>query len=208
MKKITLLTLILFTSNYNAQSFEGKITYSNNYQSKVAKLKSEQLNALMGTKQDYYIKGGNYKSVFNGIFTKMQVYKVSENKNYTLTGKNDTLYWEDYSVNKELPLKYELLKKQDTIMGLICDALIIETNKSKTVVYFSSKYTVNSSLFKNHHFGNWYYIISKTGALPLKTITETDQFILTSTATEIKAQKLEDNFFEIVDKMKVARAYW
>ena len=209
MKKVISQTvLLLFVLSATAQSFEGKISYSNSYQSKLANLKSEQLNSMMGTKQDYYIKGSDYKSVFNGAFTKMQLYKALENKSYTLTGKNDTLYWEDYSTNKDEAVKYELQKNKDTVLGIACDVLIVQANKSKTYFYFNSKYSVKSELFKQHNYGNWFYTISKTKALPLKTIYETDQFIVTSTATEIKEMKLEDVFFEIPDKKKIAKAYW
>ncbi|CAF3303912.1 unnamed protein product [Rotaria socialis] len=163
---------------------------------------------MMGTKQDYYIKGSNYKSVFNGAFTKMQIYKASENKSYTLTSKNDTLYWEDYSTNKDEAVKYELQKNKETILGIACDVLIVEAKKSKTYFYFNSKYNIDPELFKRHNYGNWYFTISKTKALPLKTVYETDQFILTSTATEIKELKLKDSLFEIIDKKKTAKAFW
>jgi hypothetical protein len=208
--KLNILIFIelLFVLNTEAQIFEGKITYINNYQSKLANLKSEQLNAMMGTKQEYFIKGNNYKSVFNGAFTKMQLYKASENKSYTLTGKNDTLYFEDYSINKDEAIKYELKKNQETVIGVLCDVLIIQASKSKTYFYFNSKYNIQPELFKQHNYGNWFYIISKTKALPLKTVYETDQFILTSVATEIKEVKLEDSFFEVLDKKKTAKAFW
>ena len=140
INKIILQTaLILIALNTTAQTFEGKITYANDYQSKLANLKSEQLNAMMGTKQDYYFKGSSYKSVFNGAFTKMQVYKAAENKSYTLTGKNDTLYWEDYSTNKDEAVKYELQKNKEIILGIACDVLIVEANKSKTYFYFTAQ---------------------------------------------------------------------
>lgn len=211
MKNIIILLVIVLTAITNelkAQAFEGKITYSNSYQSKISALKNEQLNAMMGTKQDYYIKGGNYKSVFNGAFTKMQVYLNTENRSYTLTGKNDTLYWEDYGINKDEAIKYELQKNKEIILGIACDVLIVETKKSKTSFYFSRQYIVNPELFKQHNYGNWYYSISKTKALPLKIVYETQQFILTSTAVEIKEQKLDNGFFEVFDKKKIAKAYW
>jgi hypothetical protein len=206
--KVIIGVFLLISVHIKAQSFEGKISYNNYYQSKLANLKSEQLNAMMGTKQDFYIKGSSYKSVFNGAFTRMQIYKTSENKSYTLTGKNDTLYFEDYGINKDEAVKSELLKNQDTVMGIPCDVLIVETKKSKTYFYFNYQYSVNPELFKQHTYGNWYYTISKTMALPLKTVYQTEQFILTSTVIEIKEQKLEDAFFEIVDKKKVAIAFW
>jgi hypothetical protein len=93
-------------------------------------------------------------------------------------------------------------------MGVPCDLIIVKAEKSKTSVYFNSKYKANPELFKKHNYGNWYYIISKTKALPLKTVTETEQFIMTSIATEAKLMQLNDNVFEIQNKDKIAPAYW
>lgn len=210
MKKlIIVLTINLFLlTNLNAQSFEGKILYKMNYESKVANYPSENLNRLMGTTQVYMIKDRNYKSIYNGLFIKWQLYRGDENKGYTLTAKSDTLYYEDYSKNKDKALSYEIKKNQDTIMGIPCDLIIVKAEKSTTSFYFNSDYKINSELFKQHNYGNWYYIISKTKALPLKTVTETEQFIMTSVATEITPMKLKDNVFEIQNKDRVAPAYW
>lgn len=211
MKKIKIL-FALFCLNFSLYSqdynFEGKSVYKINYESKSPQVSSDQLNSLMGTKQIYSIKGGNYKSLFNGVFLKFQIYRNDENRIYNLTAKSDTLYYEDYSKNIDKALSYEIKKNQDTIMGLPCDLIIVKAEKSKILVYFNSNYTVNPELFKEHNYGNWYYIISKTKALPLKTVTETEQFIMTSIATEITPMKLENNVFEIQNKDKVAPAYW
>ena len=210
MKKIAIILSIsiFFILNSNAQFFEGKIIYKNNFQSKVTNYPSENLNRLMGTKQTYMIKGRNYKSVFNGIFLKSQIYRGEENRSYSLTAKSDTLYYEDYSKNLDKALSYEIKKNQDTILGTPCDVLIVQAEKSKEYFYYNSKCGINPELFKQHNYGNWYYIISKTKALPLKTVIETKQFIMTSVATEIIPMKLEDTVFEIQDKRKVARATW
>jgi hypothetical protein len=194
--------------NINAQSFEGKIIYKNNFQSKVTNYPSENINRLMGTRQEYYIKGNNYKSIFNGLFIKLQMYRGQENKSYSLTAKSDTLYWEDYSLNKDKAISYEIKKNQDTVLGILCDVIIIKAEMSKTYFYYSRKYEINPELFKQHNYGNWYYIISKTKALPLKTIFENKQFILTSIATKIIPMKLGGDIFEIRDKNKVAKATW
>lgn len=209
MSKIKYLILFLVCCNtYGQKKFEGLLTYSINYKSKLPNMSSNQLNNLMGTKQWYAIKYSNYKSVYNGSFIKLQIYRNDENRNYSLTAKSDTLYYEDYSKNKDKALSYEIKRNQDTIMGIPCDLLIVKAEKSKTLIYFNSEYKVNPELFKNHNYGNWYYIISKTKALPLKTVTETEQFIMTSIATEIKPMQLNDNVFEIQNKEKVAPAYW
>lgn len=208
IKKLLVSLLFFCCMNIYSQSFEGMLVYSVNYDSKSTDVTSDQLNSLMGTKQWYAIKGGNYKSVFNGNFIKLQIYRNDENRNYSLTAKSDILYYEDYSENKDKALSYEIKKNQDTIMGIPCDLIIIKAEKSKTLVYFNSEYKINPELFKNHNYGNWHYIVSKTKALPLKTVTETEQFIMTSIATEVKPMQLNDNVFEIQNKDKIAPAYW
>lgn len=201
--------LLLFSPTMNfAQSFEGTITYSNVYKSKSSQLKDEQLNSAMGTMQTYYIQGGNYKSTFNGLFIKMQLYNNIENRSYSLTAKSDSLYWEDYSKNKDIATRYEIEKSKETVMGMVCDVIVVFTLKSKTCYYYNKKYSVNPELFTRHQYGNWYYIISKTKALPLKTVYEDEQFVLTSTAVRITPMRIEDNFFEISDKSKTTRATW
>ena len=168
--KILFLLLLLSPVMGFTQFFEGTITYSNSYKSKSPNLKDEQLNSMMGTTQEYYIKGGDYKSIFNGSFFKIQLYTGSENKSYTLTAKSDSLYWEDYGRNKDVATKYEIENDKETVLRVLCDVLIVYTAKSKTYYYYNKKYGVNPELFIRHQYGNWYYIISKTKGLPLKTI--------------------------------------
>ncbi|GAA3941044.1 hypothetical protein GO495_09430 [Chitinophaga oryziterrae] len=206
---ILLLLLLLFTPAISfAQTFEGKISYANSYKSNSPQLKDEQLGLMMGTIQDYYIKGGDYKSIVNGSLVKMQLYRSAENRSYTLTGKSDLLYWEDYGKNKDVATKFDIERGKETIMGVICDVLIVYTPKSKTFYYYSNKYGVNPGLFKQHAYGNWYYIISKTKALPLKIVYEDKQFTLTSIAVNISPMKLEAKLFEVPDKSKIVPATW
>ncbi|PYF69371.1 hypothetical protein [Pedobacter nutrimenti] len=203
-----LVLLLLLPVACFAQTFEGKISYANSYKSKSPQLKDEQFGAMMGTTQDYYIKGGDYKSVFNGTFIKMQLYRHTENKSYTLTGKSDSCYWKGYDKNDDIATRFEIEKGKETVMGVLCDALTVYTPKSKAVYYYSSKYGVNPDLFKQHEYGNWYYILSKTKAVPLKTVYEAELFTLTSTAVNIYPMKLEAKLFEVPDQNKIAAATW
>ncbi len=206
--KVFILLLLFSPMIGFAQSFEGKITYANSYKSNSARLKDEQLNTIMGTTQEYYIKGGDYKSIFNGSFVKMQLYKSAENRSYSLTAKSDSLYWEDYSKNKDAATKYEIRKSKETVMGVLCDVLIVYTPKSKVYYYYNTKYRVNPDLFKQHAYGNWYDMVSKTKALPLKTVYENELFTFSSTAISITPMKLDNSVFEIPNKNKIAPATW
>lgn len=136
------------------------------------------------------------------------MYTSIENRSYSLTAKSDSLYWEDYSKNKDAALKYEIEKSKETIMGIVCDVLIVYTAKSKTYYYYNKKYAINPELFSRHQYGNWYYIISKTKSLPLKIVYEDNQFVFTSTAIKITPRQLKDNVFDVADKSKITPATW
>jgi hypothetical protein len=195
---LTLLLVSLISFSISGQIFEGKITYANSYQSKVAGLTNETLYAMMGTRQDYYIKGGKFKNVFNGSFLKWQVYSPTQNKLYSLTAKTDTMYWDDCLPIKDEPVSYEIQKDKETLLGIVCDVLIISTKKQKMYFYFNpGKLLLDPSLFEDMNYSNWYYTISKTRALCYKTVIETQQFIVTSVVTEIAAMQLKDGFFDI-----------
>ena len=119
--------MLLISTSLNGQNFEGKIMYSINYKSKSKNTSDKQLNNLMGTRQAYVIKKGNYKSAFNGKFIRLQMYRSDENRNYSLTAKSDTLYYEDYSINKDKALHFEIKKNQDTIMAVSYTHLTLPT---------------------------------------------------------------------------------
>lgn len=206
--KLFILLLLLSPIIGFTQNFEGEITYSNSFKSKMPKLKDEQLNSMMGTIQEYYIKGNNYKSLLNGKFVKMQLYRGEENKSYTLTAKSDTLLWEDYGNNKDVAVSFEIQKNKVVIMNIPCDLIVVNTAKSKTYYYYNRKYSVDPKLFSKHNYGNWYYIISKTKALPIKIVYETGEYIFSSTAISITSKKLSDTLFNISDKNKIAVATW
>lgn len=203
-----LVLLLLSPIMCLAQAFEGKITYSIEYKSKSPQLKDAQLATMLGNTQDYYIKGGDYKSVFNGAFLKMQLYKSEENRSYTLTGQSDSFYWEDYGKNKDVATKFDIVKGKEAVMGVLCDVLTVYTPKSKTSYYYNGKYGVNPVVFKRHAYGNWFYVISKMSALPLKTIIETEQFTMVNTALNITPMKLNNKLFELPQEHKIAPATW
>ena len=78
MKRLIIIVFLLSSISLASQNFEGILVNSINYESKDSSVSSEQLNSLLGTKQFYAIKEGNYKSVFNGLFIKLQIYKIIE----------------------------------------------------------------------------------------------------------------------------------
>ena len=206
--KFLVVPVLFIFINASAQFFEGHIKYSNSYKSKMNSVSSAQFEKMMGTQQVYIIKDNYYKSVFNGSYLEIQLYRGDENRCYTLTSQSDTLFWEDCMKNNDAAISYEIKLNQDSVLGIICNEIIVTSLKSKMHIFYNEKFKINPEQYKNHNYGNWYYFISKTKSVPLKTVLETDQFIFTSIASEIKSYKINDNAFLIVDKLKISKARW
>lgn len=207
MKTSVLLLLAVFiTTIAFGQNFEGKIVYTNSYKSKSPTVSDAQWNAMLGTKQEYFIKSGDYKSILNGSLVQWQLYNNKDNKLYNKVANSETIYWNDGSEYKDSVLDYKVNKGVTKILGNKCDELILTCKSSIQKYYFSSNYKINSKLFINHKFGNWYDYLSKSNAVPLKVVMEMDQFVLESTATEIIPQNIDSSMFELPINTKTEKS--
>jgi hypothetical protein len=188
------------------QRFEGEIVYANSYKSKSPGLSDDRLRALLGDRQEYYIKGAKYRSVTNGGIVELQVYEPRTNRVYNKRPGNDTLYWIDAAANPDVVVSWTIRRNADTVLGVPCDVIIIKTNNGSQMEYYSARYRVDTVGFKRHRFGNWDLVTSKCGALPLKSVLENGQFRMERVATAIRPMALSDTVFAIDDKRPVKRA--
>ena len=207
MKTIKLLALLLTTVSFAfGQDFEGKIIYKNEYKSKIANVTNEQFSSMMGTTQEYLIKGGNYKSSTNGTFFQWQLYINKDNKLYNKMANSPTILWNDGSVNPDEVIKAEINKGVTEVLGYQCDELILTCKSGIQKYYFSSKLKVDPKLYEKHKFGNWNEVMTRTTGLPLKMIIDSPQFTLECLATEILPTKLDDKTFELPVDSKVEKS--
>lgn len=196
MKKLILSLFLAITCLIaSAQSFEGKITYSNIIKSKLPNVSDEQFTTMLGSIQNYYVKGGDYRSDLNGTVLQWQLYINADNKLYNKMSNSEAILWNDGAVNADEVISTELHKAVVDILGYKCDELVLTCKSGIQKYYFTSKVPVDSKLFINHKFGNWYTILSKTNAMPLKMTIDNAQFYIESTATEIKPGKLDATLF-------------
>ena len=206
MKKIVVILLILISVlSVVGQNFEGKIAYTNTYKSKKWIISDEKLNSLMGTKQEYFIKGGDYKTINNGTWIQWVQYINKDNKIYTKLHDNEVVYWNDANVNDDIILKVELNKNVIEILGYKCDEIILTCKSGTQKYYFNSKIAVDSKLFANCKFGNWFDYLKMTNALPLKIVIDSEKFSMESIATEVKELKLDAKAFELPAKCKTKK---
>jgi hypothetical protein len=206
MKKIftTSLTILAFSTAFS-QTFEGIITYQNSFKSKLPNMTDEQFNSMMGTKQEYYIKGGDYKSVTNGLFSQWQIYINKENKLYSKMSNSEAILWNDGSVPNDSVISVQLNKGVTEILGYKCDELILTCKSGVQKYYFNSKLAVDTKLYAHHKYGNWYDYLKRSNALPLKIIIDNEQFTMESVALEIKHTKLEDKEFKLPENAKAEK---
>jgi hypothetical protein len=197
MKKLLLLLTILISIPAFSQTFEGVVTYKNNFVSKLPNVTNEQLGIMLGTELKYYIKGGDYKNSFNGNFLQYQLYINKDNKLYNKLSNNETFLWNDTSVETEEILKTELNKGVVEILGLSCDELVLTCKSGVQKYYFNTSLKIDASLYANHKGMNWAAYLSKSNAVPLKISVENQQFKLESVAIEIKPMALDSKIFEL-----------
>jgi hypothetical protein len=188
------------------QYFEGKISYANTYKSKNPKMTDQQWTSIKGSRQEYLIKGGDYKSIANGTLVQWQLYINKDNKLYNKMINSETVYWNDASDQGDEILKVEVSNGVTEILGYNCDEVVLTCKSGVQKYYFNSKLSVDTKLFSNHKFGNWFDYLSKSKSLPLKSVVETAEFTLESVATEVNRMQLDSKNFELPSGIKTAKS--
>lgn len=197
--KIVLITSVslLLSLNVFSQSFEGRITYAVRYLSKMSNVSDEQLSQMMGSEQLFYIKGAKYKSVVNGSALEYLLYLPDSNKLYTKTPGSEVLLMGDASTNSDEIESTVVNKRVDTVLGFICDEVILKCKSGVQKYYYHSKFRIDTRLFAGHKAANWAAFLSVAGALPLKMVIENEQFVVESTAISYNSETITDAVFKL-----------
>lgn len=192
---LSLFLFISITSAAFTQSFEGKIVYTMNLQSKIPGVTDEQLSAMMGKTQQYFIKGGEYFSTADGTFFQWQRYISKDNKYYLKYANSENAYWYDGAINRNPDTLISQSKAVLKVLDHMCDELIFKTKDGIHKYYFSSKVPLDSKLFKAHQYGNFYNFLQYANAIPLKEIVIGKEFDMELVATEVSPQILDPKLF-------------
>jgi hypothetical protein len=207
MKKIlTALFVSCLSFATMAQTFQGEIIYKNTFKTKNPQVSNEQWESMLGSKQEYFIKGGDYKVVANGTYFQWQMYINKDNKSYSKTSNSPSVFWIDAAVNTDSVLKVEVKKSAAVILGYTCDEITMTCKSGVQKYYYNAKQSVDVTLYTKHKSGNWYYYLSKAKALPLKSIIETDQCTIESVATEVKPMTLSSTMFTLPAGTKLEKS--
>ena len=195
---------ICVLSSFSQQNyFEGIITYHHHYKSTDANFDADQISEALGTRSEFFFKEGNYLQLYNGKFQKYNLYRKTDQKVYSKFATSDTLFWTNATIKSEVITDSSLAPTDETVLSHPCSVLTVKTATpsgeyySTRKYYFSKEVPVKQEWLSEHHYNSMSEIYAKTGAIPLKIIIETDQFIMTMTALKIDRQSLELQYFEL-----------
>ena len=185
--------------------FKGKILYEYSFKNPYSGEDiSERLRLFFGSEHHYYIKDNNYKST-NEIGQLTTLYQGETNTFYQM-GANNTAQRFDGKVKSAGEVKIIKLKKIENILGHDCKVFVLKSKQRKITYYYAEDIKVNKDFFAKHHLGNWSdYIEASEGALPLKYVVETQDYIWVAEAIEIIPMDLPEREFTLPQMVKVKR---
>ncbi len=209
LKRVSLLFFllaVLYSHCALGQAFEGEVIYQNAFKSKIPVLADQQLSAMMGNTQHYFIKGGNYKSESNGTFVVWQLYINADNKIYNKFASSESILWNDAAINKDSVINVEINRDVTEVAGYKCDELVMTCKSGIQKYYFNAGLVVDNKLYAKHAAGNWSVYLAKANALPLKIIIDNDKLTMISIATEVIPSKLDASKFTLPAGIKVEKS--
>ena len=178
--------------------FEGQITYALSIVDKSGEMTEDETKMFMGDKQIYTMKENKYRSEMNGVLNMTQIY-LGQDTIYSQMLGAEAVYWIDATSNTDRMIDYKIERSVETIAGVDCDLLIINSEEGTTKYYFNNEYYSNAKNFKHHKYGFWNFCMEKTNAIPLKTTIESKDMFIEATATNINEAKVSDEAFIVPD---------
>ncbi len=182
--------------------FEGKITYNISYKFNTVSTSKPRMNKVFGEKSELFFKEGNYLEIYDGIFMSKQLYNKQDNKIYIEKSNKDTLYWTDCGQPGEKILRTEINHKKETILGIVCDELVVNYDFKTISYYFNSdSLSLDPDWFDPFTLTNKNLISQQMKAVYLKCKIEYADLSLSLTATSIVRQPIADQLFSVPEIM-------
>jgi hypothetical protein len=199
MKFLTTLIILLNFSICFSQEFEGIVEYDMTVTPKTDQYTADFLKKEFGTKVVLYYKSGFYKEVTVGAkFMSFQLYKNDENKIYYKHQiEDDTLRFKNAIADKNENFDFEIEKNADTVLGKICNKLILKDNYGTKTYFYSSEYKLDPKDYEKYTYANKNELIKVMQAIYLKLIMEYQQFTVELIATKVNRKKLRKREFRI-----------
>lgn len=224
MKRILfgILTILTCSLSYG-QSFEGKLTYSVEFDIKSQKfggfeITKEQVIEKMKSNGEFFnkifvtLKQGNYIKEDNSSSEKRIIYKSDVNKIYTFQKDfeyeviTDADKYNAYNLDFKEP-KIEEVDSLKSINGFDCKLLKLSWDKLGEEYYFynSEIARIDPELFKNHNYEFFNTVVGKTNSYPLEIVKIVSNLIsIKMTLVSISEEEISDDLFDI-EKIKAKK---
>ena len=168
-KKYLLLAILISTSSFSQEYFEGILKFKIQIKDKTGQMSEDQAKQFIGTEQTYFLKGNQYKSIYNGLLEMTGYHNGKDTLFMKMKGSNDLTY-SLTSIEEEKVVSYEFKETNLVLLGYKCELLVVRTDKGFHKYYFNRKIKLNPEDYKNHKAGLWHFFLEKTGgAISLKT---------------------------------------
>ncbi|MEM7187010.1 MAG: hypothetical protein AAF466_10155 [Bacteroidota bacterium] len=211
MRTITFAIAFMLCAGMHGQEyFEGVIQYNVSYQQLNENISVEYMEQEMGTAFTAYVKEDRYSMIYNAKgFNGWMKIVVRLDKGYSMVEyeKSDTIIKTPFGPETAKLLQFERnAAEKREVMGELCESVTMryEASQSKAiyesfkgVYYFSPKYKLNASLYKEYKesFRNLY--AEETGAISLRNEQEiAPYFISIAEAVSIDPKEISDKLFE------------
>ena len=218
MKKINCLFLLLsiitsVKSQVKSTEFVGLVKYIHNVIPKEKGYDVSYDYSGIGKSSDYYFKDGNIKWLTYDCYFKMDLFIASENRDYYLTNKSDTIFTIKNNVRDFDVIDYKINKSNEVVLGHKCSVLELKLkplNADYPITfrryYFSNDFYIDSKKLANSTSSAYDIIYTQMKSIPLKIEYEFANKIVIWEASEIKPMKLDKHFFELEKDVPIG--YW
>jgi hypothetical protein len=194
-----ILSLLLFFNSLTAQTyFEGEVIYRSEIFKKAdGKTIPDTTQSASYIKESF--KGGSWMQQPEGGIIEYMYFDTLTNKIYWKLHNSDTLFFEDgryrRAAENDPGMKYHIALNTDTLLGMVCNSLIIQTKALELTLVYCPALQVNPAWYRKTRVGFYDLIYSKTKSICLKSIITTRQSVSVSTAMEIYYTDMEDTVF-------------
>jgi hypothetical protein len=186
------------SKKHSSSFFEGNIKFKNEYIIKSDKVTPEQLDRSFGKTADLYFKEGNYLEIYDGGLTLNQLYRRLDNKTYVKKDYSDSLFWFNCAQSPQQMIRYEMNRKKETILGIVCDEYITYyDNKTVTFYFNSDTLKLDPEWYSQFTLTNKNTNTAIMKSMYLKFKIEYSDFLFTVTATSMNYENLDSKMFDI-----------
>jgi hypothetical protein len=206
MQKVFILILTLSISEciFSQTFFEGDITYKFDLKKKDSSFDETTIITYPAKTTTNIYKDGNWLQKPDDGMIEYSYFNHSDNKNYWKLKGTDTLFYELGNESREgevdSTLKSKIEYNTDTILGFVCNRLIIQTQNLRLTIIYSPSFAINPAWYQNTKMGCYNVIYSLTKSVYLKSIVETNDYISEMVAQEVNERKILDAEFPDISK--------